>query len=133
MGSFLRAIEELRADVREDLGHLRDDMREDNAALEARVMAALAAARDEQRQSVEAHAKLHLTDAVAQETELGRIREFMRNAELAAARRDGALGVFRFAVEQLSRHAKPITGVLVGLATVLLALSGSIHLEVAVK
>lgn len=115
------------------MGHLRDDVREDNERLEKRVMIAVADIRAEQRSSIEAHAKAHLETAIDTETELGRIRDFMRNAELTAARRDGALGVFRFLVEQTSRHAKPISAVLVAAAAAALAVSGNIRLEVALR
>jgi hypothetical protein len=132
-GSFLRAVDELRDDVREDIGHLRDDVREDNRRLEERVMTAIADARREQRESVEAHAKLHLEAATEQDTELGRIRDFMRNAELSAARRDGALGVFRFVLEQVSRHWQPLVAVVGTVAAAGAFLAGNIRLEVAVR
>lgn len=132
-GALLKAVEELRADVREDLGYLRDDVREDNQRLEERVMAVVADLRAEQRTSIEAHAREHLDAAIENETEHGKFREFMRNAELERARRDGALGVFRFAVEQVSRHAKPIAGILVAGAAAAAAVAGNIRIEVGLR
>lgn len=96
-------------------------------------MAAIADARREQRESVEAHSKLHLESAIETETELGRIRDFMRNAELSAARRDGALGVFRFVIEQVSRHWQPIVAVLASIAGMAAVLTGSIQIVIGVS
>jgi hypothetical protein len=139
-GALLRAVEELRADardfradVREDLGHLRDDVREDNQRLEQRLMAVVADLRAEQRSSIEAHAKLHLEAAIETESELGRIRAFMNKAELDQARRDGALGIFRFAVEQISRHWGQITVVLATFAAAAAAVAGNIRIEVGFR
>lgn len=129
VGALLRAVDDVRTDVRE----LRDDVREDNAALEQRVMAALAVAREEQRLSVEAHAKAHLESAIENETELGRIRDFMKNAELAQAHRDGALGVFRFGLEQLSRHSGSIVRVLLAAGSVIALASGAIQFEIVIQ
>jgi hypothetical protein len=112
------------------VAELRDDMREDNRRLEDRVMGAVSELRNEQRQSIEAHAKDHLTAAIATESELGQIRLFMRNAELAQARRDGTLGVFRFVLEQLSRHWQPLAGVLMAAAAAALAVAGNIRIQV---
>lgn len=125
-GAVLRAVEDLRTDVREDIGHLRDDLREDNAALERRVMTAL-------QEYAVAHGQVHSTEKAAAEVAHARFDTFIRNAELAQARRDGALGVFRFAVEQVSRHAKPISLVLAAVAAAGLALAGNIRFEVIVR
>lgn len=132
-GSVLRAVDELRSDVREDIGHLRDDVREDNRRLEERVMAAIAGARAEQRESVEAHAKDHLAAAIDNEAAHGRYEAFIRNAEIAAARRDGALGVFRFVIEQVSRHWQPLVAVLGTVAGIAAVLTGSIHIVIGVS
>jgi hypothetical protein len=121
-GAFLRAVEDLR-----------DDVREDNRRLEERVMGAVSDLRREQRESVEAHSKAHLTDAIATETQFGRINDFMRNAELAQARKDGALGVFRFVVEQVSRHWAPLVAVLAAMAGSALAIAGNIRIELGVR
>jgi hypothetical protein len=120
---YLQAIEGLREDVREDIGHLRDDMREDNERLEKRMVAMVT-------DFIVAHGAEHKAQRESSDEAHGRFDAFIRSAELAQARRDGALGVFRFVLEQISRHWKPITAVLGGLAAVLLALSGSVSIEV---
>lgn len=126
VGALLRAVEDLRADVREDIGHLRDDMREDNAALEGRVMSALT-------DFSTAHGKEHAVEREASTQAHRRFDEFVRAAELAQAKRDGALGVFRFLLEQLSRHSGAIVKVLGAAGAVLAIASGAIRLEVLVR
>jgi hypothetical protein len=126
MGALLKAVEDLRADVREDIGHLRDDVREDNAALEHRVMTALG-------DFSVAHGREHTTEREASAAVHRRFDDFLRTAELNQARRDGALGVFRFLLEQTSRHAKPLTAVLLAAAGAALALAGNIRLEVVLR
>lgn len=123
------AIEGLRTDVREDIGHLRDDVREDNERLERRVMTEIAGVRRDQAEFALAHAKVHAVRQEETDAEHRVFREFIRNSELAQARRDGMLGMFRFGLELISRHAKPIATIIVALTGALLALSGSIAIE----
>ena len=54
-------------------------------------------------------------------------------AELAQARRDGALGVFRFVLELLARHWKPITAIVTSLTVAAAVVSGSIQIEVIAR
>jgi hypothetical protein len=129
-GALLRIVDGIRSDVREDVGHLRDDVREDNDRLERRMMALLEDVRGDLHAFQEAHSKEHLAGEIATESEFGKVRDFIRNAELHAARRDGALGVFRFAVELLGRHAKPIGFVLLSAAGFIGVLAGNIRIEV---
>lgn len=124
------AIESLRADVREDIGHLRDDVREDNERLERRVMTAIADVRSDAADFALAHAKVHATRQEETDAEHKVFREFIRDSELAQARRDGVLGVFRFALELVSRHYRAIATIIFALTTALLALSGSISVTV---
>lgn len=112
--------------MREDIGQLRDDMREDNVRLEGRVVTMVT-------DFVVAHGNDHLAQRAQSEEAHQRFDGFIRAAELAQARREGALGVFRFIVEQLSRHWRPITAILAGLAAVLLAATGDIRLEVVTR
>jgi hypothetical protein len=57
----------------------------------------------------------------------------MRDQELAAARRDGALGVFRFVVEQVSRHWQPLAALIGTMAGLVAFLTGSIHIVIGVS
>lgn len=127
------AIEVLRADVREDIGHLRADVREDNERLERRVMTAIADVRSDAAGFALEHAKVHAARQEQTDAEHRVFREFIRNAELAQARRDGVLGVFRFVVEQLSRHWKPLTALLGGVATIAAIATGSIEIAVVAR
>jgi hypothetical protein len=121
-GAFFRAIEGLEA-----------RMREDNERLEARLMGVVVEIRSEQRESNLEHAKEHQSATLVAEAEHARFSEFIRNAEIAQARRDGALGVFRFVVEQVSRHWQPLSALLVTAGIAGLALGGNIHIEVGLR
>ncbi len=127
------AIEALREDVREDLGHLRDDVREDNERLEQRVMAAIHDVRTDAAGFALDHAKVHIQRQEDTDAEHATFREFIRNAELAQARRDGALGVFRFVLEQLSRHWRPLVALLSSVLFGLAILTGSVSIEVVAR
>jgi hypothetical protein len=128
--ALLRIVDGIRSDVRSDIGHLRDDVREDNDRLERRLMTLLELARGDLRDFTEAHAKEHLAGDIAIESELGKIRDFIRKSELNQARKDGALGVVRFAVELIGRHAKQIGIVLLSAATFIGVVGGNIRVEV---
>lgn len=126
LGTFLRAIDGMRDDVREDLAGLRRDVREDQRVTEERLMGTMA-------QFARAHSAEHDERDLAIDTDLSKFRAFMRTAEIAQAKRDGALGVLRFVLELVSKHAKSIVaiactgGALVGL------LSGVVHVSVGIR
>ncbi len=124
------AIEALRTDVREDIGHLRDDVREDNERLEQRVMTAIADVRSDAAEFASAHYEVHAARQEVTDAEHREFRDFIRNSELAQARRDGVLGVFRFALELLSRHAKPLATIILAGASAWLALSGAVSVTI---
>lgn len=124
------ALESLREDVREDIGHLRDDVREDNERLEGRLMAAINDVRRDAVEFATAHTAVHEERRAVTDAEHRLFRDFIHAAELAQARRDGALGVFRFILEQLSRHWRPLLAVLSGFAMTAAFVTGSIHIEV---
>lgn len=125
-GWFLRALEVLRDDVREDIRHLRDDVREDNARIEGRVTGMMEA-------FARAHATEHIEDRIVLEKDLGELKAWKRAEEIATARREGALGLLRFGLELLSRHAKPIVAVILATAGGLLALSGKVDISVGIR
>lgn len=110
----------------EAIDGLRDDMREDNHRLEQRIMTVVTG-------FVATHGAVHDTDRVANDKAHDRFETFIRNAELAHARRDGALGVFRFAVELVSRNWKPLTVVLTAITAVLFAATGDIRIEIVTR
>lgn len=114
-GAFLSAIDGLRADVRED-----------NERLERRVMSALT---DYARNHGVDHDELRRASDAAHT----RFDEFIRNQELAQARRDGALGALRFVLEQFSRYSRPLFLVLVALAGVIGTVTGAFQVEVIVR
>jgi hypothetical protein len=124
------AIESLREDVREDIGHLRDDVREDNDRLERRVMSEIAGVRRDQAEFALAHARVHTTRQEETDAEHQVFRQFIRDSELAQARRDGMLGMFRFGLELVSRHSRAIATVILALTGALLALSGAITVTI---
>lgn len=105
---------------------LREDMREDNHRLEQRIMAAVTG-------FVTAHGAVHDSDKAENERDHAIFTAFIRNAELAQARRDGALGVFRFAVELVSRNWKPLTVVLGAFATLLFAATADLQIEIVTR
>lgn len=126
LGTFLRAIDGMRDDFREDMAGLRRDVREDMAKSEERVMGTMA-------QFARVHGVEHDEDRLALDRDLTTFRAFMHAAEIAQAKRDGALGVLRFVLELVSKHAKPIVAV-IGAATVGIAvLLGQIHIEVVAR
>lgn len=108
------------------IDRLRDDMREDNRDLEKRIM-------DTVTGFVVAHGKQHDAHDVDSEAAHRDFRAFIRAAELAQAKRDGALGVFRFAVELVSRNWRPISVVLVAMTAALFAATGDIRIEIMTR
>lgn len=122
----LDAIDGLRTDMREDIGQLRDDMREDNERLERRIMTAVTGFQS-------AHLAVHDVDKAANDVAHATFTAFIRNAELAQARRDGALGVFRFGIELISRNWKPLTVVLAAVTAALFAATGDFRVEIVTR
>lgn len=127
--AYLSAIEA----VRDEVAALRDDMREDARELRA-----------ELRSSIDAfavtHAKEHVTEhdylqglLLSANTAHERFEMFIRNAELAQARRDGYLGVFRFTVELLGRYYRPIGALIIALGFTAAALVGAISINIGIR
>lgn len=96
-------------------------------------MTALRDYRRDMTDFVIAHGRDHEAMQIERERDHGEFRAFMKNAELAQARRDGALGVFRFGVELLSRHARPLATLLVPILLFLLAALGNFRIEVVAR
>ena len=126
-------IEGLRSDMREDLAELRADVREDLAEMTAQVTTIDGRVREIREQQIEfaqAHAEQHELEDQDRRAAHGAFYDFMRKAELDQARRDGALGIVRFGVELVSRHAGRLVQVALALAALLGIATGSIHLAV---
>jgi hypothetical protein len=135
--SVFGAIEALREDVREDVGHLRDDMREDLKTARDEVRHDLAAIESRMMTTLTDYIRVHSDDHTAQRRESQaaheRFTEFVRGQEIAQARKDGAIGVARYAIELLSRHAKPLGMLLVSAAAFLGVASGAIQIEIVAR
>lgn len=126
-GDFFEAF---RADIRAlderltgQLEDVRADVREDNQRVEDRLMAAL-------QTMATVHAREHSEEDADRERVHERFEKFIKAAELAQARKDGALGVFRFVVEVVGRNARPIAQICAGAGILLGVLSGSISVAV---
>jgi len=117
--AFISAIEGLRTEI----SGLRDDVREDIKEI-----------REDLERAVTNYAITHGHEHQAERDDSraahDRFDTFIRNAELAQARRDGAIGIFRFVIETLARYARPIATVLLGLAALIAAGSGAIQIQV---
>ncbi|HEY6014587.1 MAG TPA: hypothetical protein VIU37_11280 [Candidatus Limnocylindrales bacterium] len=119
---YLDAVEALRDDVREDIGHLRDDVREDIREVRGVVT-----------EFIVKHGADHTAQRLESEAAHQRFDSFIKSTEIAQARKDGALGVFRFVLEHLSRNIRPIAAIAGACAVTIAALAGAIHIEVAIR
>ncbi len=105
---FQQLIEGLRDDVREDIRDLREEWR---------------------KFAVE-HGQAHENEAIERRLSHGEFYEFIRQAELDSARKDGALGVVRFVIEKVSANSTRLVAVIVALASAILAVTGQVHFVV---
>lgn len=112
---FAALVEGLRDDMREDSRDLRHEL----AKVEERVTARVAVVEEQGRETrayierfAKGHAEEHEAEAEDRRTTHGLFFDFIRAAELDKARRDGALGVVRYSIELLSRHAPQIVAIL---------------------
>lgn len=105
--ALLAAIEGLRSDMREDLGGLRDDL----------------------QNYMTTHGGEHVAAANERAEAHSRFDAFIRNAELAAAHRDGALGVVRFVFELVARHSPALVRVVVAITAAALVVNGNVTIQ----
>lgn len=124
--SVYAALESLRDDVREDIASLRSQVRQDLAASESRLMATFTG-------YTVAHAADHDSHSKTSDAAHMRFDAWIRAAELAQARRDGALGVFRFVLAELSRNWKPLTAIITSIAVGTAFVTGSIGIQVMAR
>ena len=82
---------------------------------------------------VRVHGAEHSAQREESQAAHDRFDGFIRSFELAAARKAGALGVFRFAIELLSKHARPLVAVLGAAAVLIASLAGAFRVEVIIR
>lgn len=112
---FQTIIDSLRTDVREDVNALRTDVREDIREVKVelgKVDVRVSETRTYLESFAKGHGAEHEQEAEERRRDHGLFYDFIRKAELDAARRDGALGVVRYSIELLSKHAGRIIAIL---------------------
>lgn len=108
-------LESLRDDVREDIAALRDDVKEARALIV---------------DFSTNHGQLHEIEASDRRDAHGTFYAFIRAQEVADARRDGALGVLRFTIELFSKHAPRLVAVILALAGALGVATGNVSVGI---
>jgi hypothetical protein len=105
---------------------VRDELRDEIQRSEGRVMNAVEGVQKRLEQSETTHAGIHAVEGESRAIAHARFEDFMHKAEIAAARRDGILGVVRFTVDLVGRNWRGIaaTG---GAAWFLL---GGVHVQI---
>lgn len=106
-------------DLLEALDRVRAELRDEIRLSEGRVMGAFESA-------TVTHAGIHATEGESRSIAHARFEDFMRKAELAQARRDGAIGIIRFTVDLVGRNWRGI----VALGATVAVLLGNIRVEV---
>ena len=128
-----RLIDGLRDDMREDLRDVRDYITRSESRVTARVEALEVKQGDTHQlltEYTQAHASFHENEDSERRREWSVFHDFIRTAELDRARKDGALGVFRYGVELLSAHGANIAKVVLALAGLGLVASGGLHIVI---
>jgi hypothetical protein len=110
----------------EALDRVRDELRDEVQRSEGRVMTAVQQVQARLEQSETTHAGIHAAEGESRQIAHARFEDFMHRAELAAARRDGALGIIRFVFDLVGRNWRGI--VAAGGATWVLL--GGVHVQV---
>lgn len=110
----------------EAFDRVRDELRDEIRLSEGRVMGAVQSVQARVEQSEVTHAGIHAVEGEARSIAHARFEEFMHKAEIAAARRDGFLGVVRFVFDLIGRNWR---GIAAAGATAWFLLGG-IHVQV---
>lgn len=92
-------------------------------------MTAIGVVSSELEAATTTHAGIHAVEGEARSIAHARFEDFMRRAELAQARRDGALGIVRFVFDLVGRNWRGIVAV-AGAAAILL---GNVRVELAAR
>lgn len=130
---FAALVEGLRSDVREDIRDLRTELGAVEGRMTARV-ASIEVKQAESRKLIEefagAHGEMHEAEAAERRAAHSDFYNYIRSAELDRARRDGALGVVRYGVELVSKHAGRLVQVILATAALLGIATGAIEVGV---
>jgi hypothetical protein len=130
---FQTLIEGLRDDVREDIREVKVELGKVEERVSARVAAVDVAQRDTRaylESFANGHGVEHEKEAEERRATHGLFYDFIRKAELDAARRDGALGVARYSIELVSKHAGRIIAILTTLGLLGGLASGNISIGI---
>lgn len=114
--------------LRDDAARAEHRQQQSLDAMELRVMAAINAARSDLTSFEAAHGREHVAQRSESESSHLEFRAFMAKVDLAKARQDGTLGVLRYLADLLGRNWKAIAG----LAVMVAAATGSIHISIGV-
>lgn len=119
--------------IRGELSGLRDDFREDIREVRRDMQGSIDTV-------IVQHGKEHALErayltGLKEEAELDHARfdTYIRNAELVQARRDGALGVFRFTIELLGRYYRPLGALIIALTFAVAAVVGALTVEIGIQ
>lgn len=123
--------------VHRAISDLRDDFREDSRELESRMTAQIQTIGQRQAEThqlvvdfAKGHGEQHEAEDADRRHAHGEFYAFIRARELDEARRDGALGVVRYGVELVSKHAGRLVQVILATAALLGIATGSIEVGV---
>ncbi len=121
--AFAGLVNELREGIHDDLREVKDELRTEITASEARVTTKVDTA-------LLIHAELHESEQTDRREAHGKFYEFMRKAEIDEARRAGVLGIARFGFELVTRHGNAIVRVALAMAALAGVLAGTIRISV---
>jgi hypothetical protein len=92
----------------EAFDRVRDELRDEIRLSEGRVMSAVVGVQERVEQSEVTHAGIHAAEGESRQIAHARFEDFMHKAEIAQARRDGALGIIRFVFDLIGRNWRGI-------------------------
>lgn len=95
-------------DLLEAFDRVRRELRDEIRLSEGRVQGSIGDLRTDFETATKTHAGIHAAEGETRSIVHSRFEAFMSKAELAQARRDGALGVIRFAFDLVGRNWRGI-------------------------
>lgn len=123
--------------IRTDMRAMEERLRDDAKGVEGRLTARVAMVEEGQRDTrtfiekfARDHGAEHEAEAEDRRKTHGTFYDFIRAAELDAARRDGALGIVRYAIELLSKHGTRIAWIVLSLGAAAGVATGNIDVSV---
>lgn len=129
---FSALIDGLREDVRdlkEDLKEIRAELKSDLSSAMSKLESRMEAQRQDSVEYTIIHGKQHEEEALDRKTTHGEFRDFIRKFEIDEARKNGALGVFRYMIEIGSQHAPRIIAIIAAAAAAIGVINGSIQVS----